>query len=66
MISGESDSEGIGSHCFSSTKFACNERFLGRGRGYFDRSEEEEIEAYASSMDSSMRVYYPRHLMRVR
>lgn len=48
MISGESDSEGIGSHCFSSTEFACNERFLGRGRGYFDRSEEEEIEAYAS------------------
>ena len=25
-----------------------------------DRNEEEEFEAYASSTDSSMRVYYPR------
>ena len=29
-------------------------------------SEEEELEAYASSTDESMRVYYPRHQMRVR
>lgn len=29
-------------------------------------SEEEEWEAYASSTDESMRVYYPRHQIRVR
>lgn len=27
-------------------------------------NEEEEIEAYMSSTDSSMRVYYPRHVVR--
>lgn len=35
------------------------------GSGYV-RSEEEEVEAYASSSDSSMMVYYPRHLMKVK
>ena len=52
--------ERIRGHCF-----ACDsvdfERFLERERGSLDRSGEEEIEAYASSLDGSMRVYYPRH-----
>ena len=42
----------------------CNERFLYREREESERSEEEELEAYASSMDSSMEVYYPRHWLR--
>jgi hypothetical protein len=45
---------------------AYHEEFPGRDRSEFYRSEEEEIEAYSSSTDSSMRVYYPWHLVRVR
>lgn len=48
-----------------STNFSYDERFVGRGRNFFYWSEEEEIEAYALSMDSLMRVYYPSHSMRV-
>ena len=36
----------------------------GRSGENSDRTEEEEIEAYASSTDSSMGVYYPRHWLR--
>ena len=36
----------------------------GRSGEESDRNEEEEIEAYASSIDSSMGVYYPRHWLR--
>lgn len=32
----------------------------------FEGCEEEEVSAYASSTDGSLRVYYPRHAMRVR
>jgi hypothetical protein len=67
-ISGELESEGTHSHCYpcGATRFAYYERFLDRDRSDIDQSEEEEVEAYASSMDSSMGVYYPRHLMGVR
>lgn len=39
-------------------------QFVDRERNSLDWSEEEEMEAYASSVDNSMRVYYPRHSMR--
>lgn len=42
-----------------SNKVCIYERFSDIGSSDFDQSEEEEIEACASSMDSSMRVYYP-------
>ena len=67
-ISGEYHSEGTHSHCYpcGATRFAYYDGFSDKDRSDVDLSEEEEVEAYASSMDSSMRVYYPRHLMRVR
>ena len=40
------------------------ENFQGKNRSEYDWSEEEEIEAYASSSESSMRAYYPRHVAR--
>lgn len=40
------------------------ENFQERSRKEYDWSEEEEIEAYASSSESSMRAYYPRHAVR--
>lgn len=46
--------------------FVTHEEFPSRDRSEFSCGEEEEIEAYASSTDGSMRVYYPRHLVRVR
>ena len=42
------------------------EEFQGRNRRENGWSEEEEIEAYASSSESSMRTYYPRHSARFR
>ena len=41
------------------------ESFQERYRREYDWSEEEEIEAYASSSESSLRAYYPRHSVRV-
>ena len=40
------------------------ENFQGESRIEYGWSEEEEIEAYASSSESSMRAYYPRHVAR--
>ena len=40
------------------------EKFQDKIRNEYDWSEEEEIEAYASSSESSMRVHYPRHAVR--
>ena len=39
------------------------EQFQGRYRREYDWSEEEEIEAYASSSEGSLRAYYPRHFV---
>lgn len=63
MLSEESES-GIASSSDGSTRWRNSERYPGREEYESERSEEEEIEAYASSMDSSMRVYYPRHRVR--
>ena len=40
------------------------ENFQGRRGNEYNWSEEEEIEAYASSSESSMRAHYPRHVVR--
>lgn len=53
------------SYCSPSTESVYSESNLNRGRSSYYLSEEEEMEAYASSTDSSMGVYYPRHSMRV-
>ena len=39
------------------------EEFQSRNRREYDWSEEEEIEAYASSSEGSFRAYYPRHFV---
>lgn len=61
------DSYRDGRHSFpwESAGFRHDEQFVDRERNYFGLSEEEEMEAYASSVDSLMRVYYLRHSMRV-
>ena len=60
------EAERESSNSFCSIDLMHSERGWNRDRDYYYRSEEEEIEAYASSTDSSMGVYYPRHSMRVR
>jgi hypothetical protein len=54
------------------TGCACNwvdfeqfEEFQDRYRGEYHWSEEEGVEAYASSSEGSLRAYYPRHFLRV-
>ena len=62
----ERETERESSSSFCSIDLMYSERNWDRNRDYYYRSEEEEVEAYASSTDSSMGVYYPRHSMRVR
>ena len=66
VMTWDSESESASGSCSSQgvAKFKWSESFPCRGREDSERSEEEEIEAYASSIDSSMRVYYPRHWLR--
>lgn len=54
------------------TSCACNwvdfgqfEEFQGRYRKEYNWSEEEGVEAYASSSEGSLRAYYPRHFLGV-
>ena len=62
----ESESEDPSNCSCKRRRCAYHEGCTNTGRSEFDRTEEEEVEAYASSTDSSMRVYYPHHLVRVR
>ena len=62
----ESESEDPFNYSCRKRRCAYHEGCTNRISIEFDRSEEEEVKAYASSTDSSMRVYYPRHLVRIR
>ena len=64
-VSGELEAEVSGNNCQT-----CRKAKFVYLRGNFDRggeeSEDERIEEYsASSSDNPMRVWYPRHSMRV-